>query len=270
MSASERIVELQKVVVKAGKKFLLRDLNFDVVRRECVGVLGPNGSGKTTLLHVLNGFVKIFDGDGFVLGRNLKNLSMFAGTSLRKRIAIVYQHTEASLSLPFCVRDVVLMGRTGIRGMGRRLNEEDFHQVEEIMREFDLCSLADRPYKVLSGGERQKVQLARAIAQEPDILLLDEPVQGLDLDWQKRLVEMIETIHAQKKVTVIMVTHLVEQLPRSCSRVLLLKNGKPLLFEKRKEALKADKLSALYECEVEVLEKDGFYFASVRKGMRNA
>lgn len=269
MNHTDRIVELRKISVKAGKRFLLHELDFDVVRGEFVGVLGPNGSGKTTLLHVLNGSIKIREGSGIVLGKNLVDLSRFASTSLRKKVAMVYQHTDTFLSLPFCTKDVVLMGRTGIRGIGRRLEEEDFIKVDEIIAEFELGDLADRPYKMLSGGEKQKVQLARAIAQEPEILLLDEPVQGLDLDWQKKLIHMVEKIHMNKKVTIVMVTHVVEQLPKSCSRLLLLKKGKTLLFEKMRDALTAEKLSALYDCEIEVFEKDGSYFASALKSTRN-
>jgi iron complex transport system ATP-binding protein len=129
-----------------------------------------------------------------------------------------------------------------------------------------IDALRRRLYRELSGGERRKVELARLVTQEAPLLLLDEPGSGLDLDWQERLTDLVAELHQKLERTLVMVTHDVPQLPGCCSFALLLKDGMPLAMGAPRDVLTSENFSRLYECEVEVLARDGRFFPLRKAG----
>jgi iron complex transport system ATP-binding protein len=133
--------------------------------------------------------------------------------------------------------------------------------VDHALDLLDLVRMRGRLYRELSGGERQKVQLARLLAQDADLLLLDEPTAGLDLDWQERLTSLVEELHDRTGVAVVMVTHEAHHLPGCCEKVLLLRNGRAVAAGTPSEVFTPDLLSELYGCRIEVMERQGRYFA---------
>jgi ABC-type Mn2+/Zn2+ transport system ATPase subunit len=182
-------------------------------------LLGCNGSGKTTILRAIMGFVRLTRGRISLFGE-------LAGPISRARAAYVPQAPAIDYKMPVSVRDVVAMGRYGARGLGRRLIEEDRLAVENALGKTGLTHLAERPVGHLSGGERQKMQLARALCQAPDVLLLDEPTANLDLGAQRECLDLIEEIHAAGGMTVVIVMHDLQALPRRCERAVIIDGGR--------------------------------------------
>jgi ABC-type cobalamin/Fe3+-siderophores transport system ATPase subunit len=236
------------VEVRRSGRLLLGPLDLVIGRGEFWGVVGPNGAGKTTLLRVLAGLERIAAGE--------RDLGL-----PRQAIGLLFQEHDYLPDVPFSVRDVVAFGCAGGVPVGptpRRLQEGE---VDRALALLGLGALDRRLYRELSGGERQKVQLARLLAQQAQLLLLDEPSAGLDLDWQERLTALVAEVYARSGAAVVMVTHDVDRLPACCGRVLLLRAGRPLAVGTPAEVLTAGRLSELYGCRMEVGEQAGRYHA---------
>jgi ABC-type cobalamin/Fe3+-siderophores transport system ATPase subunit len=214
---------------------------------EFLGVVGPNGAGKSTLLEVMAG----------VRAPSTGHLAAHPAW----RPAYLMQYQGYVPLLPFSVADVVHFGRAGVRRLGSRCAHSDRRAVAAALSDLELVELRRRLYRDLSGGEQRKVQLARLLAQESDVLLLDEPTAGLDLDWQERITGIVGQLHRDRGKTIVMVTHDVDRLPASCTRVLLLKEGRAQALGSPAEVLRPPTLSALYNCRMEVLERNGRYHA---------
>jgi iron complex transport system ATP-binding protein len=147
----------------------------------------------------------------------------------------------------------------GTHGLTGRLAISEQTRIDEALEQMDIAHLGRRAYRNLSGGEQQKVQLARALVQKPELLLLDEPTTGLDLDWQERLVELVGGLSQTRGLTVVMTTHALSHLPACCQRAILLRAGRVLFDGPAHEALTAGRLGELYGCPVEVIERHGRY-----------
>lgn len=230
-----------------GEGFALRDVSFSVEKGEILSILGPNGSGKTTLLRIIDrnflphrGTVKIYDQDYTTLPHK----------ELAKRIGVVPQ--EHPLVFPFTVREIVLMGRTPhLSGLGfeRRHDEE---VVEAAMQLTDIEYLSSKPMTELSGGERQRVFIARALAQEPDILLLDEPNAHLDITHQLDILHLTRSLSKHRGLTVIAVFHDLNLAALFSNRMLLLSNGSVAVIGTPREVLTQNYLSTVFRTKVTV------------------
>lgn len=246
----ETIAELRDVMVRRRGRNLLGPLSLAVERGDFWGLVGPNGAGKTTLLNTLAG---------------LQTPS--AGTVRvppRKEIGFLLQHHAFLPDLPFTVEDVALFGRTGRVGLGQPLRREDRQAARAALALLGLEGMGDRLYRELSAGEQKKAQLARLLAQEAELLLLDEPAAGLDLAAQEQLTHMAGDLHRRTGRTFVMVTHEIDRLPAECRRVLLLKEGRPLAVGSPEETFRAETLTTLYGCPMEVLRRDGRFHAFSR------
>jgi ABC-type cobalamin/Fe3+-siderophores transport system ATPase subunit len=221
---------------------------------EFVGIVGPNGAGKSTLLRLLAGIERPHAGGGALLGESLP-LRHGAARALRRRLAFLPQRHETTPELPFTVRDVVEFGRAGLPTT--KGNEE---AVREAIRVMELEGFANRLYRELSGGEQQKVQLARLWARQAELVLLDEPTAGLDPDRRERLIECVQELVSGDR-TVVMVTHDIRDLPTCCSRVLLLREGRLFADGPPAEVLVDQTLSDLYGCRMHVDHYAGRYAA---------
>ncbi len=212
-------LSLDNIKIHLRHGLVIDDFTAAFAPGDFAALLGCNGSGKTTILRAIMGFIHL------TMGR----ISLFgepAGSRSRGRAAYVPQAPAIDYKMPVSVRDVIAMGRYGVRGPGRKLVEEDWHAVEASLRKTGLTDLAERPVGHLSGGERQKMQLARALCQAPDILLLDEPTANLDLGAQRECLDLIEEIHATGKITVVIVMHDLQALPRRCGRAVIIDGGR--------------------------------------------
>ena len=238
-------------VVRGGKRIL--DVGtLEVSARRFLGVVGPNGAGKSTLLKVIAGLLRVDEGSVEVLGRSLDGASSRVRTQVRRRIGYVPQRAEFNPDLPLTVREVVELGRVGVRGLLRRPSARDRELVEDWLERLGLAHLADRTFRSLSGGEEQKALIARAMVQEPKMLLLDEPAANLDLDWKERLVSLLEELFGDHAITVIMVSHETGLLPGCSTSVALVREGKVLAVGRPEETLTEELLERAYGVAVSV------------------
>ncbi len=186
----EIAVELRDVSFSYGQRLVVENVNFEILQDDFLGLIGPNGGGKTTLVKLILGVLKPTSGEVRIFGEPVSRA--------RTRIGYVPQYVRFDVDFPVTVREMVLMGRMGHVGIGRRYRKEDRDVAQAVMEQLDLTHLANRELKALSGGERQRVLVARALACEPDILLLDEPTANVDVKAEKafygRLRQLNETI----------------------------------------------------------------------------
>jgi ABC-type cobalamin/Fe3+-siderophores transport system ATPase subunit len=244
------LAEARGLVVEHRGATLVGPVDIAIEQGEFLGIVGPNGAGKSSLLRAIAGLEPIGAG---TLER--------AGAAGRRSIGLLFQHHDFVPELPLTVEDVVNAGRSGRVAIGPLFRVEDRRAVDDALELLGLGSMRGRLYRELSGGERQKVQLARLVAQEADLLLLDEPAAGLDLDWQERLNALVADLHRATGVAVVMVTHEVHHLPPCCDRVLLLRDGRVVARGAPAEVFTEALLSELYGCRMEISQRGGRFFA---------
>ena len=238
------IIDIENAVVSYREDIALRGVSLRVKSGEFVGIVGPNGAGKTTLLTIVNGLGKLLYGQVSVLGHNLTPGN---GHSLRKKVGYVPQVENIDPKMPMNVREVVMIGRYGLLGLLRRPGEYDWQIVDEVLELVGMTPLARRPIGHLSGGEQQRVAIARCLAQQPELFLLDEPTASLDWRAKTDILELVKLIHDSQHLTTLFVTHDLGSLPLACDRVVLMKDGLIWSEGTPAEMLTDDNLSRLYD-----------------------
>lgn len=248
------VVIMEEVAAAYGRHVAMRGVSISLERGEFLGVIGPNGAGKTTLLTVLNGLGRIVAGRATVLG-----MPVTSGTAraLRRRIGYVAQVQDFDPLLPMTVRESVLTGCYGRLGLLRRIPDTARQRAEELMELVGLGELAHRPLGHLSGGERQRAAIARALLQEPEILLLDEPTASLDWQAQRGILALIRTVHERFGLTSLIVTHDLNTLPDVCTHIACMKAGCLECVGHPEEIANAKLLSELYGTRIQVLRDGG-------------
>ncbi|MEO8876390.1 MAG: ABC transporter ATP-binding protein [Polyangiaceae bacterium] len=199
----------------------VEDVSFDLKRGELMSVLGPNGAGKTTLVRALAGVQKTSAGEVRVFGRPLSEIDR---RELAQMLAVVRQHENVASG--FSVREVVMMGRAPHQTGWQRATHDDEKIVAEAIERMDLTELADRPARELSGGEARRVAIARAFAQRPKILLLDEPGAFLDVRHQLALYDRLAEEIAHNQLACLVVMHDLNMAAQYSDRVVILRDGK--------------------------------------------
>lgn len=199
---------------------VLHGLDLELASGEFLGVLGPNGSGKSTLLRAMTGVLPLTAGEVRLFGRPLRELKR---REIARRVGVVPQ--AGTTPFEFTVREVVGMGRTPHIGRLHGETDNDRAAVEAALERTDTRELADRLLSELSGGEAQRVIIARALAQEPELLLLDEPTAFLDLSHQVEVFELLRGLNRGESMTVLCVSHDVNLASLYCDRLVLLRDG---------------------------------------------
>ena len=247
------MIELRDLAVRFGNTEAVRDLSLEVANDEWVMLIGPNGAGKTSVLRALCGLLP-FDGDARVDGRDVRT---FGRRELARLIAFVPQNPATPSELT--VAEYVLLGRTphlGYLGVdGRRDRRAVAHALERL----DLFPFAERGLGSLSGGELQRVVLARALAQEAPILLLDEPTTSLDLGRQQQALELIDSLRSDG-LTVLSTMHDLTLAGQYADRLVLLDRGTVVAEGAPKEVLSAANLAAYYGASVRIVSDDAGLF----------
>lgn len=226
---------------------VIRDVSFAVERGDFIGLIGPNGTGKTTLLNLIDGILTPAQGVIRISGVPVHEMERDA---LARIVAVVPQ--EAPMIFPFRVQEVVLMGRAPHLGAWRFEGEKDMAVVQRAMQMTDTLALAARSMNRLSGGERQRVLIARALAQEPALMLLDEPTASLDIRHQVEFFNLIKELNKTQGLTVIAVTHDINLASLYCDRILLLKDGRIRVTGRPAEVITEEHISAVYQTPVMV------------------
>ena len=246
------VINIEDAVVSYREDIALRGVSLKVKAGEFVGIIGPNGAGKTTLLTIVNGLGKLLSGRVWVLGNHLTPGNSH---SLRKKVGYVPQVENIDPRMPMNVREVVMIGRYGILGLVRKPGKHDWEIVDEVLELVGMTHLAQRPIGHLSGGEQQRVAIARCLAQEPEIFLLDEPTASLDWKAQTGILELVKQIHDLRRLTTLFVTHDLNSLPVTCDRVVLMKEGLIWGEGSPDELLTDDNLSRLYDMSIPAMKR---------------
>ncbi|MDL2275034.1 ABC transporter ATP-binding protein [Desulfosarcina sp. OttesenSCG-928-G10] len=246
--AGQTILKIQDVSFFYGRKQVLDSVSFDITAGRLCGLLGPNGSGKTTLFKCCLGFFKTTAGR-ILLGD--KPLSQYTSKHLAAHVAYVPQ--EHQPAFPYSVREMVEMGRTPHRGALPVLSKTDHHAVEHALERVGLRALADEPFTHLSGGQRQLVLVARALAQEAALMFLDEPTASLDFSNQLIVWETVRDIAAQG-LGVVICCHDPNHILWFCDDVAALKNGHLLATGPAAETLTRKLLETLYDRPIHTAE----------------
>ncbi|MFC1908438.1 metal ABC transporter ATP-binding protein [Chloroflexota bacterium] len=246
------VIDVKKAVVSYREDVALRGVSLKVTSGEFIGIIGPNGAGKTTILTIINGMGKLLHGSVRVLGHSLTPGN---GHSLRKRVGYVAQVQNIDPRMPMSVRDVVMIGRYGLLGLFKRPGRRDWEIVDRALELVAMTHLSLRPIGHLSGGEQQRVAIARCLAQEPEIFLLDEPTASLDWKAKTDIIELVRLIHDTRHLTTLFVTHDLSSLPVACDRAVLMKEGLIWGEGSPSELLTDQNLSHLYDVPISEVKK---------------
>jgi iron complex transport system ATP-binding protein len=233
---------------KAG----LHDVSVDVPRGSLVGILGPNGSGKTTLLRLLGGMLAPASGRIVIDGRDLSRLPR---RELAREIAVVPQETR--LSFEYSVLEVVLMGRYPHLGAFELEGHDDLAIAREALAATGTQALEDRSFPTLSGGEKQRVIIASALAQSARLMLLDEPTAALDPGYQIEIAALLRRLNAERGVTMAVATHDLNLAAGLCRQLVLLREGRVLAAGPTDQVLTRETVRALYDVEADVHFHEG-------------
>jgi len=236
-------VEFAGVRFGYGRAALFRDFSLEVAPGEFLGVIGPNGAGKSTLLKLAAGLLAPERGAVTVMGEGLAGMSRRA---IARRVGVVPQ--ESHFAFDYGVRDVVMMGRNPHLGRLQRPGTEDRARVEEALAFVGAGGLVEKGINEVSGGEKQLVVLARALAQQPDILLLDEPTAHLDISHQQGFGGLLRRLNRQGK-TVIFLSHDLNLAALLCSRVLLLDRGRAAACDVPERVITRELIAQVYGIE---------------------
>lgn len=238
------MIRLDGVELGYNGQLVLRDLSIKIVPGEVFGLVGPNGSGKTTLLRAISGRLSPQAGAIYL---DFRKISELAPKELARELAALEQ--EVSCSFEFTVREIVELGRLPHVGRWQRLSQRDHQIVTRALSVTGTLEFADRSIQRLSSGERQRVWLALALAQEPTVLLLDEPTAHLDLGYQIEIMELIRSL-AQEHLTVLVSLHELNLALRYTDRVALLGEGQILAVGEPQRVLSPELIKRVFKAQV--------------------
>ncbi|MGN1142187.1 MAG: ABC transporter ATP-binding protein [Oliverpabstia sp.] len=236
-------INTENIKVSLQAHEILKGISMKADNREFVGIIGPNGSGKSTLLKCIYRILKPDHGAVYLDGEELHSMSV---KNSAKKIAVVAQHNYYNFD--FSVREVVLMGRSPHKKALERDNVQDYEIVEKALCTVQMEEFGDRVFSTLSGGEQQRVILARALAQQTPALILDEPTNHLDITHQLLLMELVKKLD----VTVISAIHDLNIAAAFCDKIYVLKDGKMEGYGTPKEVLTPEMIRKIYKVDAEI------------------
>ncbi len=233
------IIELSALTLRLGANVILDQFSTHIRAGEFIGVFGPNGAGKSTLFRIILGLQKIDSGSVIVLGNPPKKGNPHIGYLPQVRQTLPAHQLTARAYIAACSQ------------------KKQPSLVEEVVELTDLKAIADRPYRYLSGGERQRVALAEALLNQPEILLLDEPLSGLDPGQQEKMVQLVKSIQLRTHLTVLFTAHEMNPLLTAMDRLIYLAQGKAIVGTVD-EVVNSEQLSRLYHSPIEVIRQGNY------------
>lgn len=239
------MIEVNSVSFRYHKAWVLENISFRAEKGEFIGVIGPNGSGKTTLLKMLYRLLAPQKGEILLESVPMKKMDR---ADIAKRIAVVAQETH--LLFPFTVLETVLMGRSPYLGNLMFESEKDLEAAKKAMEWTNILPFSERPLDELSGGERKRVFIARALAQEPEVMLLDEPTANLDIHHQIDFLDLILTLNRERGLTIVMASHDMNMASEFCDRLILLRRGRIYQMGTPGKVITRENIENVYGCEV--------------------
>lgn len=227
------------------------DVGFELRCGEFMGVVGPNGSGKSTLLKGVLGLLPLLKGEIRFAGCAANDRR-----SMRRDIGYVPQKSKNDLAFPALVREVVMMGLYAQIGWFRRPQPKHHERVMESLRQVGMAGFSEKPIGALSGGQQQRVMIARSLVSEPSLLVLDEPTAAVDIFAQQAILETLQELNKRDSISILLVTHDINEIVHSCDKVLLV-NGGVHYFGTPSEVLTRERLSEVYRNRFYVYDHNG-------------
>lgn len=241
------MIQIENLFCGYGSKEILSDINFNIDKRAVLSILGANGSGKSTLLKAIVGILP-YEGNIFIDKNNIKELSRKKRASL-----IAYVPQSSGISFDFNVLEIVLMGCFHSSSLNFSYSQKNKNEALEALKKVGLEDFKTRIFRNLSGGEKQLVLIARALAQKSKIIIMDEPVTGLDLGNQMRLLDLISTLAYNGKI-IIQTTHYPDHALRVSTKVLWLDKGKIIAFGLPENVITPERIYDVYGVESEFIK----------------
>lgn len=237
------ILEVKNLEYKAGDKKILNDVSLSIPKGKFVGIIGPNGAGKSTLLKNIYGIYEASSGDIFIEGKNIKSISR---KERARKIAVLAQEDDHQFD--FTIEQIVEMGRYPYKKLFEDYSQKDKKIAEEMLEKTGMKKYIGREFKSLSGGEKQRVLIARALAQETPILILDEPTNHLDIGYQLQILHLIKHLD----ITVVAALHDLNIAAIFCDYIFVMKDGKVIKEGTAEEIFTAEMLKTIFgiECYV--------------------
>jgi len=220
------IVSVKNLTAIKNKRAVLKEINVEIEQGDCVAVIGPNGAGKTTFIKTINGLTPYSQGTVNIFGTALNQ-------EIKRKIGYIPQNNNFDALMPISVREVISIGLTAQFGIFKKFTDFDKKTVEDISKGLNIFNLIDKPVGQLSGGESQKVSIARVLAQNPKLILMDEPLSNLDKKTQTDILNLIDFIYHEQNITMLIVVHNLSQMPKCCNKVILMADGKIIDYGKK-------------------------------------
>ncbi|MBT6225105.1 MAG: metal ABC transporter ATP-binding protein [Candidatus Scalindua sp.] len=241
------MIKFSNVQLGYGRKPVLTAINFEIQKGDFFGIVGPNGAGKTTLLKAILGLLKPLKGEISFLNN---------GRGHRKSIGYVPQHASVDEIFPVTTLEMVLMGRYAKMGIFKRPKSMDYKIAEKMLKNVGMENFAKRNYRELSGGQKQRTLIARAMVGEPNILILDEPVEGMDIQGEIAIMELIKTLQTEYALTVILVCHDLN-IVANYVKTLSIIHKNTLKLGPVDSILNEETMSKVYGTQVKIVNIDG-------------
>jgi zinc transport system ATP-binding protein len=240
MTFKAPLFETKNLELIIANQSILKNVSLQVFKGDYIALIGPNGGGKTTLVRILLGLEKATSGEVRLFSKELKSFKEW------HKIGYVPQRvTQIDRTFPATVLEVVMMGRTSKQGFFGLTRDKDRQIVDDAMLKMDVLNLKEKLIGTLSGGQRQRVMIARALASEPEVLILDEPNTGVDMQSQQRFYALLKELNTTENITIIFVTHDVGVIADDIGRLFTI-NQTLLVCNNPKEAISCEDMSKLY------------------------
>ena len=258
-------IQLDRVGFRRDGRWILREITWQVPAGSCAAILGPNGSGKSTLTRIIAGHLWPTEGDVRVMGKHFGEVDLHA---LRRDLRLVQAVTPVEIDPDLRAHELVLTGFFGTLGLYDSVTRAMRADASDALDRVGLHDVSDHRYATLSSGERMRCWVARALVVRPRLLLLDEPTAGLDLLAREQVLATIQALFEsnQPAPTVVFITHHLEELPPATAQVLLLDNGRTAAQGLPQEVLRAEVLSPVYRCPMQVTHAAGRHYVQVHPG----
>lgn len=235
-----------------SNKEVLKDVTFSIDDGKCTTIIGPNGSGKTTLLNLITGQFDTYSGEVYFRNKLLKNYSI---KELSQKIAIVSQNVD--IRFPFTCMEVVMMGRTPFKNRMKHLSEKDLSIIYKSMEMTETLKFVDIPITNLSGGEKQRVMMAKALSQTPEVLFLDEAFSNMDIKYTIKFLNLLREMTKKENLTVISIMHDLNFTYMFSDRILALKNGELTASNTTEKVMTPELIKDLFGVQIKKSSQEG-------------